>query len=143
MSDLHWTRLTGWRQVQGHLFDGGSLQAPGEPGALQASEIVSARVVYGGASPSTCALYFAGWIEDAVPRARVSLIGEAGLPGLHSVALATAACEISLTRDGAAIQTAGCGRNYRTSLPPLDEESLMREELRFLGPDPVFERVLR
>ncbi len=142
VADLHWTRLTGWREVLGHLFDDGALRAPGDDGALRASEIVSARVVHGGSTPSTCALYFAGWIEDAVPRARVSLISETGALGLHSVALASATCELSLTREGAAIQVTGCGRLYRSSLPPMDEESLMREELKFLGPDPVFERVL-
>ncbi len=134
VADLHWTRLTGWREVLGHLF---------ENGGLRAGDITSAQVVYGGATPSTCALYFAGWIEDAVPRARVSLSSEAGAPGLHSVALSSATCEISLTKDGSAIQVSGCGREYRSALPPMDEESLMREELKFLGPDPVFERLLR
>jgi glucose-6-phosphate dehydrogenase assembly protein OpcA len=133
VADLHWTRLTGWREILAHLFD---------DGALPASEIVSARVVYGGATPSTCSLYFAAWIEDAAPRARVSLVSEAGAPGLHSVALSTAACELSLAKQGASIQVTGCGRHYRASLPPMDQESLMREELKFLGPDPVFERVL-
>jgi glucose-6-phosphate dehydrogenase assembly protein OpcA len=133
VADLHWTRLTGWREILAHSFD---------DGALPASEIVSARVVHGGAAPSTCALYFASWIEESVPRARVSLVSEAGAPGMHSVVLSSPTCELVLTRDGASIQVSGCGRQYRASLPPADQESLMREELKFLGPDPVFERVL-
>ena len=133
VGDLHWTRLTGWREILAHLFDDGALSAP---------EIVSARLLYGGATPSTCALYFAAWIEDAVPRARVSLVSEPGEPGLHSVALSSPTCELSLTRDGSSVQVSGCGRHYRASLGPLDEQSLMREELKFLGPDPVFEKIL-
>jgi glucose-6-phosphate dehydrogenase assembly protein OpcA len=133
VADLHWTRLTGWREILAHLFD---------DDALPPTDVTSARVTYGGASPSTCALFFASWIEDALPRARVSLASEAGPPGLHSVTLSSAGCELSLAKDGSAIQVTGCGRNYRSSLPPMDEESLMREELKFLGLDRVFERVL-
>jgi glucose-6-phosphate dehydrogenase assembly protein OpcA len=133
VGDLHWTRLTGWREILGHLFD---------DEALPASEIVSARVLHGGATPSTCALYFAAWIEDALPRARVSLVSEAGAPGLHSVALSNPTCELALAKEGASIRVTGCGRDYRASLAPTDQESLMREELKFLGPDPVFERTL-
>lgn len=161
VADLHWTRLTGWREILAHLFD---------DGVLGAADVKTARVVYGGATPSTCALYFASWIEEALPRARVTMTGEAGEPGLHSVSLATNSGdtteargagvvlsgagrsapvppsadsrEISLTRDGAWIEVEGCGRHYRAALPPMDEESLMREELKFLGPDPVYDRVL-
>ena len=133
VGDLHWTRLTGWREILAHLFD---------DSALRAQDVVSARLVHGGATPSTCALYFASWIEDAVPRAHVTLVSEAGERGLHSVTLASKSCELSLVRDGASIEVNGCGRHYRAALASMDEESLMREELKFLGPDPVFERVL-
>lgn len=133
VADLHWTRLTGWREVLAHLFDDEALRAP---------DIISARVTYGGATPSTCALYFSSWIESALPRARVALLSEAGSPGLRSISLASASCELSLRREDSCIQVTGCGRHYRSSLPPMDEEALMREELNFLGPDPTFERVL-
>lgn len=133
VGDLHWTRLTGWREILAHLFDDGALRTP---------DVVSARLTHGGSSPSTCALYFAAWIEDAIPRARVSLASEGGEPGLRSVTLSSATCELSLTREGNSILVSGCGRHYRSALEPMDEESLMREELKFLGPDPVFEQVL-
>ncbi len=134
VADLHWTRLTGWREILAHLFD---------DGALGASEVRTARLTYGGATPSTCALYFASWIEDALPRARVTLLGEAGEAGLRSVVLASSDCEISLKKDGTWIEVDGCGRHYRSQLPPMDEGSLMREELKFLGPDAVYDGVLR
>ncbi len=132
-ADLHWTRLTGWREILAHLFDDEAMRGP---------DIVSARVSYGGATPSTCALYFSSWIENALPQARVALASEAGPPGLRSITFDSTTCELSLRRDGSSIQITGCGRNYRSPLAPMDEESLMREELKFLGTDPVFERVL-
>jgi len=133
VADLHWTRLTGWREILAHLFD---------DQALPASSITTARVTYGGTAPSTCALYFAAWIARALPAAKLSLAGEAGEPGLRSVTLASATCELTLTKTGSAIEVNGCGRHYRSSLPPVDEESLMREELNILGPDLVYDRVL-
>lgn len=136
VGDLHWTRLTGWREILSHLFD---------DGALRASDVVSARLTYGGPHASTCALYFGAWIEEAIPRARVSVVGETSntdAPGLRSVTLSSATCELALTREAGSILVSGCGRHYRSPLPPADEESLMRQELKFLGPDPVFEKVL-
>jgi len=120
-------------EILAHLFD---------DQALPASSITTARVGYGGAAPSTCALYFAGWIAQALPGAKMSLAAEAGDPGLRSVTLATAGCELALVKTGSSIEVNGCGRHYRSPLPPVDEESLMREELNILGADLVYGRVL-
>jgi glucose-6-phosphate dehydrogenase assembly protein OpcA len=135
VADLHWARLTGWREILAHLFD---------DEALPASSITTARIGYGGAAPSTCALYFAAWIAKALPDARLSLAAEqaAGEQGLTSVTLASATCALSLTKTGSAVEVIGCGRHYRSLLPPVDEESLMREELNILGADLVYDRVL-
>jgi len=133
VADLHWTRLTGWREILAHLFD---------DEALKPSDVKTARLIYGGQTPSTCTLYFASWIETALPDVHVSLASEAGEPGLRSITLSTGSCDLSLTKDGSSILVHGCGRNYRSALPPEDEESLMREELKLLGQDIVYERVL-
>jgi glucose-6-phosphate dehydrogenase assembly protein OpcA len=134
VADLHWTRLTGWREILAHLFD---------DEAMRASSVTTAQLVYGGSAPSTCALYFAAWIARALPDARVSLAPEGGgEPGLRSVTLTNAKGQISLTKIASAIEVNGCGRHYRSLLPPADEESLMREELKILGPDLVYDRVL-
>jgi glucose-6-phosphate dehydrogenase assembly protein OpcA len=139
VADLHWARLTGWREILAHLFEDQASSAS----TLSSSSITRARVVYGGVAPSTCALYFAAWIARALPEARVSLAQEAGgEPGLRSVTLSSAACELALTKTGSAIEVTGCGRNYHSVLPPVDEESLMREELKILGMDLVYDRVL-
>jgi glucose-6-phosphate dehydrogenase assembly protein OpcA len=133
VADLHWTRLTGWREILAHLFD---------DQALPPSSITAARVGYGGSAPSTCALYFSAWISRALPGARMSLASEEGPPGLHSVTLTSSTCELSLVKESSAIEVNGCGRHYRSQLPPVDEQSLMREELNILGPDQVYERAL-
>lgn len=137
VADLHWTRLTGWREILAHLCD---------DEALPPTSITEARLSYGGSAPSTCALYFAAWIARALPGARVSLVPEAGEeaaePGLRLVTLINPTCELSMRKVDSAIEVNGCGRHYRSLLPPADEESLMREELKILGPDVVYDRVL-
>ena len=133
VADLHWTRLTGWREILAHLFD---------DEAMKPGDVSSVRVTYGGATPSTCTLYFASWVEQALPRARVSLSSGAGEPGLRAVTFSNKNCELSLGKNGTCIEVNGCNRHYRSSLPPVDETSLMREELKFPGSDPVFDRVL-
>ena len=65
VADLHWTRITGWREVLAHLFD---------DGALRPGEVKGAQVTFGGPSVTTGARYFAGWI-------RTSLAGRAGDAG--------------------------------------------------------------
>jgi glucose-6-phosphate dehydrogenase assembly protein OpcA len=134
VADLHWTRLTGWREVLAHLFD---------DGAMDAKDVKSVRIGYGGATLSTSALYFAAWVRTALTGVRVTIAAEDSAPGIHSVTLAGAKGSLRLERSGdGLLKCSGCGRDYRTALPPADEESLMREELSIVGPDPVWERVL-
>lgn len=134
VADLHWTRLTGWREIVAHLFD---------DRALVPADVSSARIAYGGASVTTCVLYFAAWIGRALPSARIVLESQPGDPGLRGITLSSAAGALSLARSApGCVEVSGFGRGYRCSLPPRDEEALMREELNLLGPDPVYERVL-
>ncbi len=134
VADLHWTRLTGWREVLAHLVD---------DGAMDPEEVKAAKVVFGGASITTCARYFAAWIRSALPRVRVTMEHADGPPGLRSVTLwgATDSLTFSLGSDPS-IQVSGCGRKYRSPLPSTSEDALMREELSILGADPVYERAL-
>ena len=134
VADLHWTRLTGWREVLAHLFD---------DHALQPSEVKGAQVTFGGPSVTTCARYFAAWIRTALPTARVTIQSGDGPRGLRSVTLSTASDNLTITRgDDHCLEVSGCGRHYRSTLPSASEEALMQEELGILGPDPVYERVL-
>ncbi len=134
VADLHWTRLTGWREVLAHLFD---------DQALQPGEVKTAQVTFGGPSVTTCARYFASWIRTALPGARVTLASGDGPPGLHSVTLAGASDSLAIAiGSDHCVEVSGCGRHYRSLLPSASEEELMQEELGILGPDPVYERVL-
>jgi len=134
VADLHWTRLTGWREVLAHLFDDGAL-APGQ--------VTAAQVTFGGPSVTTSARYIAAWIRAALPAVRVTIQSEASAPGLQSVTLSTSSDSLTVARGSdQCVEVSGCGRHYRSMLPSISEESLMQEELSILGPDLVYERAL-
>jgi glucose-6-phosphate dehydrogenase assembly protein OpcA len=134
VADLHWTRLTGWREVVAHLFD---------DGALQPGEVKTAQVTFGGPAVTACARYFTAWIRASLPAVRVTMTSGDGPAGLRSVTLSTAADQLTISRGtDAFVEVSGAGRHYRSPLPPASDEALMHEELGILGPDPVYERAL-
>ena len=134
VADLHWTRLTGWREVLAHLFD---------DHALRPDDVKAAQVTYGGPSVTTCARYLAAWIRTALPTVRVTIQSGEGVPGLRSVTISTASDNLTIALgENRCLEVSGCGRHYRSLLPSESEDSLMQEELGILGPDPVYERVL-
>ena len=133
VADLHWTRLSGWREVLAHLFDDG----------VRAKDVRLARITYGGDRVTTCARYFEAWVRSSLPLARVTLEPEYGPPGLFSVTMSTPKGDLIVSRaDEHSLQIEGPGMSYRTGLPPTTEAALMQEELGILGPDAVYERVL-
>jgi len=133
VADLHWTRLTGWREVVAHFFDDGA----------RPEQIRSAHVSYGRGPVTTCARYMEAWLRTCLPLARVSIAPEYGESGLLAVALTGPGGELSVTRvDSQTLDVSTPHRRYRTSIPPDSEEALLREELGVLGADPVYERVL-
>jgi glucose-6-phosphate dehydrogenase assembly protein OpcA len=138
VADLHWTRLTGWREVLAHLFD---------DGALKPGDVKSAQVTFGGPAVTTDARYFAAWIRTALPAARVTIQAGEGSTGLRSVTLSTASAgaadSLTIALGGEqCVEVSGCGRHYRLALPSASEEALMQEELGILGPDAVYDRAL-
>jgi len=137
VADLAWTRLTGWREAVAHLMDASP------DGWLAAGRNGSVRIQHGGARPGTRSLYFARWIERALPGMNVTLSPVAGDPGMHSVVFAGESGEMSIRLAGTGSLEVRTGdRVYSALLPPDSEECLMREELSILGRDPVFDRVL-
>ena len=132
VADLHWTRLTGWREVVAHLFDDGA----------RADQIRSAHVSYGHGSVTTCSRYMEAWLRASLPLARVSISPEYGNAGLLAVSLSGPAGELSVTRTDHALDVITPSRRYRTALPATTEATLMREELGIVEADPVYERVL-
>ena len=92
VADLAWTRLTGWREAVAHLMDA----VP--DGWLAAGRNGTVRIQHGGARPGTRSLYFARWIERALPGMNVMLSPVAGDPGMHSVVFAGEGAEMSINR---------------------------------------------
>ncbi len=93
-------------------------------------------------------LYFARWIERAIPGTDVLLepVGTGSATdaaGLCAVTFTTAMGELFMGLADSATLTVRAGeKTYSSPLPPVSEETLMREELSILGRDPAFERVL-
>ena len=137
VADLHWTRLTGWREVLSHLFD---------DGAMAPDQVTAAQVTFGGPGVTTCARYFAAWIRTALPAARVTIGAQGtkeGPIGLNSVKLTASSDSLMIVAGGDhCVEVSGSGRHYRSMLPSLSEEALMQEELSILGPDLAYERAL-
>jgi len=131
VADLAWTRLTGWRDAIAHSCEDSLMKA------------TSARIEYAGAVSSS-ALYLSRWIERASPAIAVTLAQVSGEPGLRTVTFSGGGAEgISVTLDAGSLEVKASGCTSRSMLPATDEDSLMREELAILGPDPVFESVLQ
>ena len=137
VADLAWTRLTGWREAVAHLMD------VSPSGWLAAGRGGVARIEHGGDRPGTRSLYFARWIERALPGMNVTLTPVVGGAGLHSVVFAGGGEEKSIRLgEGSSLEVRVGERRYSALLPADSEEYLMREELSILGRDSVFERVL-
>jgi glucose-6-phosphate dehydrogenase assembly protein OpcA len=134
VADLAWTRLTGWREV---LANGC------ENAALPPDKISLAKIQYSGTATPATVLYFAAWIEQAIPSAVVKLEPVPGDPGLRTVILSGAGSEVTIVlTDPASVEVRTGARGCRSLLPPVSDDALMREELSILDDDPVFDRVL-
>jgi glucose-6-phosphate dehydrogenase assembly protein OpcA len=132
IADLAWTKLTGLRELMASLFDEGT-----------AVGIKSVQVLYGGDGPTASSIYFARWMESALPEAKVELKhGADGTRSLRSITL-SGDSEVTITRpDKATLEVHAGNRVRRSKMVLFSEETLMSEELSILGPDPVFDKVL-
>jgi glucose-6-phosphate dehydrogenase assembly protein OpcA len=132
VADLAWTKLTSLRELMASLFEEGT-----------ASGIKSVQIFYGGDAPTPSSIYFAKWMESALPEARVELKhGAEGTRSLRSIVL-SGDSEVMITRpDKATLEVHAGGRVRRSTARLFSEETLMSEELSILGPDPVFDKVL-
>jgi glucose-6-phosphate dehydrogenase assembly protein OpcA len=133
VADLAWGRLTGWRQVLANVF----YDAEVRPAGLQ-----SVSISHGGPASSSV-LYFAAWIEQRIPSARVTLEPSEGEAGLRGVTLSGEGAEIEIRlADGSLVQIRAGERRCHALLPPVSDDSVMREELSIFGDDPVFDSVI-
>jgi len=132
VADLAWTRLTGLRELMASLFDEGTVAG-----------VKNVQISYAGDVASPSSIYFARWMEHALPEAHVELKrGPDGPRGLRSIVI-SGDCEVEIQRpDRTTFEVHVNGRVRRSKLLLLSEEILMSEELSILGSDPVFDQVL-
>jgi hypothetical protein len=101
------------------------------------------QIIYAGDTPTPSSIYFAKWMEGALPDAKVELKhGADGTRSLRSIVL-SGDTEVTITRpDKATLEVHAGGRVRRSKMVLFSEEILMSEELSILGPDPVFDKVM-
>jgi glucose-6-phosphate dehydrogenase assembly protein OpcA len=140
VGDLAWTRLTRWRQAIAQLFD--------DPqGGERARQLSSVRIEYQGGYVPMSAYYLAAWLSHSVGRELVHTFVRAGdseRARVCSVVLDGQGDDVSITvgtdRD---VELHTGMRDAHTVFPRLTEYELLREELSVLGPDPIYEAVVR
>lgn len=131
-TDLAWGRITGWRTQLAATLD-----------YVAVDSINSVHVAGLASNPSVALL--AGWlgVSLGVP-VNFDPSAPAGIGGVYSVRLGTPQGEISLTRrDDQTVSLSVPGKpEFPLLLPRRGLASLVAEELRRLGPDAMYGRVL-
>lgn len=137
VADLSWTRVTRWRELIAQIFENRCYLA-------ELAEIARIRIVYKGAYPSASAFYLGAWLMACMKRVGATPVliwknGEA-----TSIVLETLDSVHTSIRqtDEAAIDVHVRNQESRTVFPPVDDYSLLREELSIPGRDPVYEAAL-
>jgi glucose-6-phosphate dehydrogenase assembly protein OpcA len=136
VGDLAWASVTNWRELIAHALD-----APVNRERLK--QVQTVEVVGREGSSPMPALYVAAWLRRAMPNAAVSV--QHGPPGpgeVANVSLSGPGCEILFRRTESAVVEVTAGSPERpVVLAPMDDYSVMREELAISGRDPVFDEV--
>jgi glucose-6-phosphate dehydrogenase assembly protein OpcA len=137
LGDLAWTRLTPRREMLARLFD--------RTGYRERIPLIRrAEVEYGGETVPVSAWYVAAWLSNTVG-AQVSFTRDPAGPVGDVVGLRLAGeggFDLYLRSPGDAMLVESGGVRDRIALPSAGEYSLMREELRIVQADPVFEATL-
>jgi glucose-6-phosphate dehydrogenase assembly protein OpcA len=135
VADLHWGRITGWREIVSHLFN---------QGMLRVNEIRTVRITYGEGSVTTGARYIEAWFRSSLPTARITIEPEYSPDQLlNTITMSTPKGDLTVSRvDSTTLSVEGRGLSYQTHRAVVTEASLMQDELSILGPDPIYERVL-
>jgi glucose-6-phosphate dehydrogenase assembly protein OpcA len=136
LGDLSWTHLTRWREMLSQLFENPCY-------TVCLSKISRIHVRFGKTKMSVMARYWAAWVKNALESIAVptELVIEQGA-NAPAVELSGGAFRVELVRQGERLVTSVNGISHCTNLPEMSEHLLMREELRILRRDPVFEQTL-
>ncbi len=130
LGDLAWTRLTSFREVIAHTFEDHRLL-----GRLK--DVESIEIEY--TSHPVAAAYLGGWLKSASPKATVAIHPKQG--EFDQVILKRSGVDFRVEL-GTPVRFHLDGFCHRALLPPVNEASLMREELSILRTDRVFRTAL-
>jgi len=135
IADLAWTRLTRYREMLARVFENREY-FKGLPGI----ETVSVACAPG---YETAGLYMAAWVRDVLAQAGVSVKARASRGAATlSVELASPDLRVLLKREADRLVVNVGDLSYCTHLAPSTDYLLMREELRIVRRDTLFERTL-
>jgi glucose-6-phosphate dehydrogenase assembly protein OpcA len=137
LGDLSWTRLTRWREMLSHVFENRDYLP-------RLAGVSSVRIVSGDESVVS-AWYMGAWLVNALSdlgmNVKPNVVREAG-HSLLRVELAGESFRAEVARqDGRLVVTVNAV-SHCTSLPQPSDYLLMREELRIVRRDTVFERTV-
>ncbi len=136
VADLAWASVTPWRELIAH-----ALEIPANRDRLAST--CSIRVAGREGESPVPALYVAAWLKRSLRDVAVEIERDNPGPGeVSRVMLTGDGWEISFRRTESEAVDLNAGGSIRTVvLSPMDECTVMREELSITGRDPVFDAV--
>jgi glucose-6-phosphate dehydrogenase assembly protein OpcA len=143
LGDFSWTRLTRWREILSQIFENREY--------LAKLKSIAKVTVHAKGESQTAAWYLGAWVVDALGSAGVHPEfymqqegeGREGQPPkLESILLSGDDFSAEVARRGSRLIVTVGGLAYCNRLPASTEYSLMKEELRIVGHDAIFEKTL-
>lgn len=136
IADLAWGSVTAWRQLIAH-----ALELPANRARL--GDVRSVRVAGREGESVVPPLYLAAWLKRSLTTATVTLERDPPGPGeVSRVILSGSDWEIAFHRTESDAVEVEAGATQRSLvLTPMDDCSVMREELSITGRDQVFDEV--
>jgi glucose-6-phosphate dehydrogenase assembly protein OpcA len=136
LGDLSWTHLTRWRETISQVFENSQY-------AARLGEITRVRVNTIDSTMAASALYMGAWLMDALQKtgAKTELTSDPRAKE-SSIELTGVGFRVQLMRQENRLVTTIDQLSHCTSLPQPTECQLVREELRIIRHDPIFERTL-
>ena len=135
LGDLSWTHLTRWRETIYQVFENPQY-------AARLPEITRVRVNTTDPTMAASALYMSAWIMSALESAGAKAELTRDRAKESSIELTGTGFRVQLTRQDSRLITTIDQLSHCTSLPQPTECQLVREELRIIRHDPIFERAL-
>ena len=136
LGDLSWTHLTRWRETISQVFENSQY-------AARLPEITRVQVNTSDPTMEASAFYMGAWLTGALESAgaKAELTHDSRAKE-SSIELTGTGFRVQLIRQGNRLVTAIDQLSHCTSLPQPTECQLVREELRIIRHDPIFERTL-